>query len=132
MKLNIVTLLLVVGSFSAQSSESSTYDKICQMAADNGFSSAKNFAKKNDVFISKNDTRFSCNGVPIKQYAKKLKQSETRNTVKVVAKESNKLNNICVEALNKNVKAMTRKSAEVKAVQCNGVSVSEFVKQNES
>lgn len=113
---------------SNDTSKSEIYSSICAVAKNKGFNAAKSFAKEKGTFISKHYTGLYCNGVPLKQFATLNTSNHETNSEAGLAGDKSNETSLCVEVLNKGIKAVSRKTAEVKGIHCNGVEVSEFLK----
>ncbi|MEW6991461.1 hypothetical protein AADZ91_12320, partial [Colwelliaceae bacterium 6441] len=81
----------------------------------------------------------TCNGLPVKKFAKEFNQSNTvvtatpTKSVMFVAADKSKESVICASAVNDGLRKVARKnSLNVNGIVCNGQKIQDFVKKNQS
>lgn len=126
--ISLITLTMSFSSFASNDvSKDTFYTSVCNVAKINGFQAAKTFAKQQGVFISNNYTDIECNGVALKTFANDQKEEQTsRQEFKLI--DDSSATQLCAKAAKLGVKAVAKKSKDVKALTCNGLPVTEFVK----
>ncbi|WP_100915197.1 hypothetical protein [Pseudoalteromonas spongiae] len=126
----ISVLTLTMSSFAFASNDVSKdtfYTSVCNVAKMNGFQAAKAFAKEQGVFISEHYSDIACNGVSLKTFAKTQKENQI-STQEFNLVDDSDATQLCAKAAKLGVKAVEKRSKNVKALTCNGMPVTEFVK----
>lgn len=126
--ISLVTLTMSSFAFASNDvSKDTFYTSVCNVAKTNGFQAAKAYAKEQGVFISNHYSDIECNGIPLKTFAKSQKHTSTlRKEFDLV--DSSDATQLCAKAAKLGIKAVAKRSKDVKALSCNGLPVSEFVK----
>lgn len=130
--LKLVTVLSLTASSVAFASNdvapNTFYTSVCNVAKADGFKAAKSYAKTQGVFISKHFSDIECNGISLKQFAD-VKKTSKQSSEKFDLVDDSSATQLCAKAADLGIKAVSKRSAKIKALRCNGLPVSEFVKQ---
>lgn len=134
-QLILAAALLVSTTVSAQSNSYFSKDnkiesKLCVLSANEGFTAARKVAAQHGVFLSRFSSSILCNGVDIRDIAKKETASKvTKAKVEVFAKDAQQETQLCLTALKQGLAPVRQKLGNVDSLKCNGQTVTEFVKR---
>ena len=105
--------------------------KLCSLSANEGFTAARKEATKHGIAMSRFSKSIECNGVDIRDIAKKAESQKATSkvSVEVFAKNEQKETQLCITALKQGLTPVREKIGNLNTLKCNGEAVTEFVKR---
>ena len=138
MKKQLVMLSLACISFGSLASNPQYFSadnriesKLCSLSANEGFTAARKEATKHGIAMSRFSKSIECNGVDIRDIAKKAESQKATSkvSVEVFAKNEQKETQLCITALKKGLTPVREKIGNLNTLKCNGEAVADFVKR---
>ena len=138
MKKQLVILSLACISFGSLASNPQYFSadnriesKLCSLSANEGFTAARKEATKHGIAMSRFSKSIECNGVDIRDIAKKTESQKATSkvSVEVFAKNEQKETQLCITALKQGLTPVREKIGNLNTLKCNGEAVTEFVKR---
>ncbi|MEZ7278876.1 exonuclease III [Pseudoalteromonas sp. 68 DY56-GL68] len=138
MKKQLVMLSLACISFGSLASNPQYFSadnriesKLCSLSANEGFTAARKEATKHGIAMSRFSKSIECNGVDIRDIAKKAQSQKAASivSVEVFAKNQQKETQLCITALKQGLTPVREKIGNLNTLKCNGEAVTEFVKR---
>ena len=138
MKKQLVILSLACISFGSLASNPQYFSadnriesKLCSLSANEGFTAARKEATKHGIAMSRFSKSIECNGVDIRDIAKKTESQKATSkvSVEVFAKNEQKETQLCITALKRGLTRVREKIGNLNTLKCNGEAVTEFVKR---
>lgn len=138
MKKQLVMLSLACISFGSLASNPQYFSadnriesKLCSLSANEGFTAARKEATKHGIAMSRFSKSVECNGVDIRDIAKKAESQKATSkvSVEVFAKNEQKETQLCITALKQGLTPVREKIGNLNTLKCNGEAVTEFVKR---
>ncbi len=138
MKKQLVMLSLACISFGSLASNPQYFSadnriesKLCSLSANEGFTAARKEATKHGIAMSRFSKSIECNGVDIRDIAKKAESQKATSkvSVEVFAKNEQKETQLCITALKQGLTPVREKIGNLNTLKWNGEAVTEFVKR---